>query len=228
MLQWWQMPLRNRKQNDDERWKLEIRQGNSISFRRLASRPNMNPGHWTKTNGPFQDLKESMWILNQVVIDLYSRVWELLHKLLWKQRFPVYTSCVGNRLPRVLPRVPASCSCLKWAVPSTFKWKLRPPTSLPLKLYPLFAFLSLCSLSFCIQKEYRFVIDWTFAYISSRFTSLLRSALLKPDCFLCPCFLPSLLYRIPHAAIKERGKYMAFCTFWCKQSLQTPIFASFF
>lgn len=48
-----------------------------------------------------------MWILNQVVIDLYSRVWELLYKLLWKQRFPVYTSCVGNRLPRVLPRVPA-------------------------------------------------------------------------------------------------------------------------
>ena len=101
-----------------------------------------------------------MWILNKAVIDLFLRVGELLCKLLLKD------SCVHFVRRQPAPRSAASCSYFKWAVSTTFKWNLRPPTSLPLKFLLLSASPFSFSCSFHTQKERLFVIDYTSAHIS--------------------------------------------------------------
>lgn len=99
-----------------------------------------------KTNSLFKDLEEKRVNIEPGCNWL---VWELPDKLLWKQRFPTCTSCRGNRLPKRT----SSCSCLRWAVSSTFQQSLQPPTRLPLKLYIHYLLFSRCAPSVFTAKR---------------------------------------------------------------------------
>lgn len=55
-LQWWQMLHSCRRQNDDGRWKLELRQW-TADFCHLAPWQNMNYGYEIKTNVRFLNLR---------------------------------------------------------------------------------------------------------------------------------------------------------------------------
>lgn len=134
----------------------------------------MNYSYYIKTNAVFLNLRDSMWALNKVVINVFPSVWELVCKL--------QNSCVYLLRRQPVPKSSASCSYFKWAVLSTFKWNLQHPTSLPLKFFLLSAFLSSFSSS-CIQKGNLFVIDYTFACLLFCFCVLL-------------CFKLAILYTL--------------------------------
>lgn len=138
-----------------------------------------------------------MLILN-TVIDLFPRVWELLCKPLSKHRILVYTSCVGNQLPRALPRVHTLNELSRRLLSET--------SDLLLKFLLLLAFhFPPVSLS---KKKNLFVIDYTSC---SRLFLLLCSSLLKP----AVSYAFVVLFPISHAhlAIKEKGKYTLYASF---------------
>ncbi len=124
--------------------------------------------------------------------------------------FEAQNSCVYFLRRQQAPKSTASCSYFKWAVSSTFKWNLQPPTSLPLKFLLLSAFLSSFSSPFRIQKGNLFVIDYTSACIS--FSAFVFCSALNWLLFMLLLFF--FLYPTHIRLSKGKGKHTLFRTFF--------------
>lgn len=151
-----------------------------------------------KTNSLFKDLEEKRVNIEPGCNWL---VWELPDKLLWKQRFPTCTSCGGNRLPKRT----SSCSCLRWAVSSTFQQSLQPPTRLPLKLYIHYLLFSRCAPSVFTAKRNTMCL----LLIKLLLPSLIS---LFPSVLLQPTPLHTLVSCLPFVITSHN--YQRLCVVW--------------
>lgn len=134
MLQWWQMFKKTKMKIEDESWSSGRKQQIPLPFKLHDKTANYSSS--IKTNTFFLNLRDSMWALNKVVINVFPRVKELVCKLLLKHRIPVYNCCVGNRVPRAPPCVLTLNELSCWLLSEN----LRPPPRLPLNFLLLSAF----------------------------------------------------------------------------------------
>lgn len=144
---------------EDESWSLGKKQQILLPFS-STTKHELCP---FKTNVLFLDLKHTKYVNIEQGCN-----WFIPQSLETSVQtaFEAQNSCVDFQQRQPAPKSTASCSYFKWAVSSTFKWNLRPPTSLLLKFLLLSAFPSSFSTFFRIQKGNLFVIDFTSAHIS--------------------------------------------------------------